>query len=304
METIKGYKGFKKDLKCRDFQYEIGKEYTEEGTINCCENGFHFCENPLDVLNYYGPVNSRYCEVEGSGEIDRGDNKVAVSHIRIGAELDFNGLAMAGINFILDKAKQEEAKTNGDIRLVARNNADCSAATNTGDSSVAANNGECSVATNTGYSSVATNTGSCSVATNIGDNSVAANTGYRSVVINKGCCSAATNTGDYSVATNAGEYSAVTNTGVCSVATNTGDSSIATNCGNYSEAKVSGKGSVAIVTGEKSKAAGAFGCWLVLTERDDDCNIVDIKSVKVDGEKIKPNTYYMLEGGEVVEVED
>lgn len=60
---MKCYKGFDKDLRCKDFQYEIGKEYeTERAEI--CEEGFHACEFPLDVLRYYNPADSRFCEVE------------------------------------------------------------------------------------------------------------------------------------------------------------------------------------------------------------------------------------------------
>ena len=82
-ETIIAYKGFDKDLKCRGFQYEIGKEY-EEPDAKACEKGFHACEMPLDVLGYYKPgKQSRYCVVEQSGVISKhdDDSKVASSKI-------------------------------------------------------------------------------------------------------------------------------------------------------------------------------------------------------------------------------
>ena len=100
-ETIKSYKGFDKDLKCRGFQYEIGKEY-EEPEADVCRAGFHACERPLDVFNHYHPVNSRFCEVEQSGELSRDtdDSKVASTKIKIGAEIGIPGLVKAQIEWV------------------------------------------------------------------------------------------------------------------------------------------------------------------------------------------------------------
>ena len=110
--VIKGYKGFDKELKCRGFLYEVDKEYEQGGEIKCCNNGFHFCENPFDVFSYYPPNDSRYCEVHGSGKYDKDndDSKVSVSKIKIGFEIGLKGLIDAGIKFILDKVNWEESK--------------------------------------------------------------------------------------------------------------------------------------------------------------------------------------------------
>lgn len=97
------------------------------------------------------------------------------------------------------------------------------------------------------------------------------------------------------------------NTGNYSAATNTGYQSAATNTGDYSAAEVTGKESIAIVTGKDSKAKGGIGCWIVLTERGEwDGNvhpIKEVKAVRVDGEIIKPDTYYKLINGEVIPCE-
>ena len=232
-ETITGFKGFDKDLKCKDYQYEVGKEFEEEGKIEACSNGFHFCENPLDVLGYYPPStekgSSRYCIVKGSGNIDRDgdDTKVACSKLYISAEIGLKGIIEAGVKFILDKVNWKDNKKS--------------------------------------------------------------------------------NTGNQSAATNTGNRSAATNTGNRSAATNTGNRSAATNTGDRSAAEVTGKESIAIVTGKDSKAKGSIGCWIVLTERGEwDGNVYPIKEVKavrVDGEIIKPDTYYKLINGEVIPCE-
>ncbi|ACL77360.1 DUF7666 domain-containing protein [Ruminiclostridium cellulolyticum] len=125
---MKGFKGFDKNLICdptgsSPFQYEIGKDYEHDGEVEACSTGFHFCENPMDVLGYYPPNDSRYCEVEGDGEIDKesdGDSKVAASKIHISAEIGLKGIIEAGVKFILDKVNWKDAKV-----------------TNTGDQSVA-----------------------------------------------------------------------------------------------------------------------------------------------------------------------
>ena len=251
---IKAYKGFNSDMTCRGFQFEVGKEYEESGKIEACKNGFHACENPMDVFKHYPPSNSRYCEVEQSGYIDRGKDKIASSKIHIRCEIGLSSIIQAGVKFILDKVNWKD------------NNA-----------------------TNTGDQSAATNTGDYSAATNTGNRSAATNTGYQS---------AATNTGYYSAATNTGDYSAATNTGNGSTAANTGD---------CSAAKVEGKESIAIVTGLYSKACGVLGCWIVLTERGEwngeTYPIKEVKAVKVDGETIKPNTWYKLENGQIIETE-
>lgn len=107
-KVIKSYKGFNKDMTCRGFQYEEGKEYEEE-TADACHSGFHACEYPLDCLNYYSPNESVYHEVEQSGEFDRGedDSKVASTKIKIGARLDISGLVKAAIDFTMSRVKKE-----------------------------------------------------------------------------------------------------------------------------------------------------------------------------------------------------
>ena len=113
---MKAYKGFDKDLKCRGFQYEVGKEY-EEGSAELCKKGFHACENPLDAFSYYGPTDSRYCEVDvdDNGERNNDDSKVCGKHIKIGAEIGLKGVINAGVRFVFDKCESAtEENVSGD----------------------------------------------------------------------------------------------------------------------------------------------------------------------------------------------
>ena len=199
------YKGTDKDMKCRDFQFEIGKEY-EEAEAKLCEKGFHVCEYPLDVFAHYAPADSRFFEADLDGVTDEesDDSKRAGTKIKLRAEIGIAGIVKAAVEYIKEKAESSKNQT--------------------------------------------------------------------------GCCSAATNTGCRSAATNTGNYSAAT---------------------------VDGKESIAIVAGVDSKASGALGCWLVLTDRGgwngDTFPIKEVRAVKIDGETIKPGVFYKLENGEVVE---
>ena len=191
------YKGTDKDMKCRDFQFELGKEYVEE-EAKLCYKGFHGCEYPLDVFAHYAPADSRFFVADLDGVTDEeaeDDSKRVGTKIKLRAEIGIAGVVKAAVEYIKEKAESSKNQT--------------------------------------------------------------------------------------------GNYSAATNTGDCSAAT------------------VDGKESIAIVTGVDSKASGAIGCWLVLTDRGgwngDTFPIKEVRAVKVDGETIKPGVFYKLENGEVVE---
>ena len=107
---IIAYKGFDENLCCRGFQYEIGKEYVQEGEIECCSRGFHACTNPFDVLDYYkADGKNRFCEVEQSGTIksDNQDTKQASSKIKIKAEIGLAGLFKAGVEWIKETTNRD-----------------------------------------------------------------------------------------------------------------------------------------------------------------------------------------------------
>ncbi|ECV1147862.1 hypothetical protein ELD99_26705 [Salmonella enterica subsp. enterica] len=307
-KEIVTFKGFNKDLKCRDFQFAIGETFHHDGKVEACGSGFHACECPFDVFSYYPPAESRYAETISFGITDReegGDTKIASSSITIKDELTLPQFIQRGIEWIwskIDKSLEQQiisgdwsAATNTGYRSAATNTGNRSAATNTGDWSAATNTGDRSAATNTGDWSAATNTGSRSAATNTGNWSAATNTGYRS---------AATNTGNRSAATNTGYWSAATNTGDWSAATNTGDRSAATNTGDRSAAEVSGSQSVAASLGIEGKARASEGGAIVLCYRDEDGELIHIRASKVGENGIMPDTWYQLdEDGEFVECE-
>ena len=255
---MKAYKGFNKDMTCRYFQFEEGKEYEHEGKVNVCESGFHACERPLDCFYYYNPASSVYHEVEVDGDISKADNdtKVAAKKIKIGARLDIAGLVQAQFEYVKEHTTTEhtDPKTAnaGDWGAA---NAGYRGAANAGDYGAAkAGNYGAAKAGNYGAAK-AGNYG----AANAGDWG-AANAGYRGAAnagdwgaakagnygaANAGDCGAA-NAGNYGAA-NAGDWGAANagDRGAANAgdrgAANAGDRGAA-NAGNYGAANAGDRG--------------------------------------------------------------
>ena len=286
-EVIKAYKGFNKDMTCRDFRYEEGKEY-EEDRAEACSCGFHACEHPLDCLGYYDPAHSVYHEVEQSGEISKrsDDTKVASTKIKIGAIVSIAGLVQAAIEYTKERVKPE-----------AEANEDYGASSATGYCGASSATGYCGASSATGYKGASSATGNC------------------------GASSATGNYGASSAAGSNGAESATGNNGASSATGNYGASSATGNCGASSATGYKGKSaaenqnSVAVAWGPEAMAKGVKGSTLVLAEwkridndarywEEEAWDFIGSLMVRVDGEKVKENTWYTLKNGELMEVED
>ncbi|HFX0737025.1 TPA: hypothetical protein ACIDYX_001234 [Pseudomonas aeruginosa] len=286
-EIVTAYKGFKQDLTCRGYQFEIGGTYKHEGEVEACASGFHSCEYPLDVFGYYAPGDSRFAIVKASGQLSRhdDDSKIASATLVVEAEISMPTMISRAIDWIMARLDSSVEQTvAGDT------------ASNTGNRSAASNTGNQSAASNTGYQSAASNTGY---------QSAASNTGYQSAASNTGDYSAASNTGNRSAASNTGYQSAASNTGNRSAASNTGYQSAASNTGDYSAAEVSGKESVAASLGIEGRARASAGSAIVLCHRDDKGHLIHIRASKVGENGVKPDTWYQLSAeGEFVEFDE
>ena len=264
---IKSYKGFNKDMTCKDKQYEEGKEYTEE-RAKACDCGMHACEYPLDCFKYYYPAYSVYHAVEQGGELSRDgdDSKVASTYMRIGARLDVCGLVKAAIEYTRSRTTTEY--TDPDMATAG----DSGAAT--AGYRGAATAGYRGAAT-AGYRGAAT-AGNYGAAT-AGD-SGAATAGYRG----------AATAGDRGAAT-AGDSGAAT----------AGDRGAATSRGK----SASGENGLSVARGNNVRVKGGLGAILVIAEENEsDYDIKHWKAVVVDGENVKADTWYKLEDGDLVEV--
>ena len=176
---MKGYKGFDKNWKCRDMQYEVGKTY-EEAEARLCNKGLHFCENPFDVFSYYSPENqSRYAVVEAENVTDEkdSDTKRVAKKLTIKTELNLIGIVKAGMEYIKEHINVEKIKEKA---------FDESTAATSGNESTAATSGNESTAATSGNESTAATSGNESTAATSGDRSTAATSGDRSTAIVEG----------------------------------------------------------------------------------------------------------------------
>ena len=311
-EKIIAYKAMDKNMQCRGKQYEVGKTYYED-KADCCHAGMHACENPLDVLHYYPLKDSpRFFEVECGGNVDKSveDSKLACTELTVKGEVNFAGLVKATLNAVFNRVKGKEPFSSGNCST-AGSSGDCSTAGSSGRCSTAGSSGDCSTAGSSGdYStagssgdySTAGSSGYCSTAGSSGRCSTAGSSGYCSTAGSSGNCSTAGSSGDCSTAGSSGRCSTAGSSGDCSTAGSSGDYSTAAATGAYCSAKADGKDSIAVVNGACGKARGALGCYLVLTEYDDDGHMICAKMARVDGSAIRENVYYTLKNGEFVEV--
>ena len=320
------YKGFDKDLKCRGFKYEIGKEYTAEGEISACENGFRACAVPLDAMSYYPPGDSRYCEVEQSGEISKGkdDSKVASQKIKIGAEIGLTGLIQAQFAYVAETCKHAPdkiaqgyyghavAQGDGGHAAAQGNYGHAAAQGYYGHAVAQGDRGHAAAQGNYGHAAAQGNRGH---ATAQGNGGHAAAQGYKGHAAAQGNYGHAVAQGNYGHAAAQGYYGhAVAQgdgghaaaQGYYGHAVAQGDGGHAAAQGNRGRAEVSGKNAIASALGVDGKARAALGSWIVCAEweTEDSERIKTVRAAQIDGEKLKPDTWYMLKDGEFVEAED
>ena len=284
---MKGYKGFDKDLKCRDLQYEVGKEAAVDGDIELCKRGIHFCENPHDIFSYYAPgENNRFAVVEAedvSDERNDDDSKRVCKRLTVKAEISVFEICRIAVSTFFEnfgfKKKIDSADTN--------NAGDCGAA-QAGDKG-AARAGDYGAA-------------------QAGDKG-AAQAGYKGVAqagdygaAQAGNCGAA-QAGDYGAA-QAGNCGAA-RAGNCGAARagNCG----AARAGNCGAAQAGDYG--AAIVSNSGRVKGGYGCVLVArnieySEETKRYEVADWACAIVDGKDIKPDTWYRLKDGKFVEDND
>ena len=207
-KKIIAYKGFDKNLKCRGFQYEVGKEYEMDGDIKCCERGFHACESPLEVFDHYDMLNSRFAEVEHSGEIDKEENttKVCSSKIKVKAELKLADMINLGVEWIKEVTSPTKVKKDDKLN---DNGGDYAKIGSSGDYAQIGSSGDYAQIGSSGYSA------------KIGSS------GYSAKIGSSGDYAQIGSSGDYAQIGSSGDYAQIESTGEHSVVMAAGYNSIA-----------------------------------------------------------------------------
>ena len=152
-ESVVSFKGFDQNLSCRGFRFEVGKTYEVTGKIKACENGFHACEHPLDIFQYYPPATSRYALVKQSGDLSRHseDTKIASAKITIEAELHLPQLIERAVKWVFERANWKDGPVATGPNEGATASGDSGAATASGYSGAATASGDSGAATASGY---------------------------------------------------------------------------------------------------------------------------------------------------------
>ena len=342
MAAIKSYKGFDKNLKCRDFQYEIGKEYEMDGEIKVCNRGFHACESPFDVFDHYTMIDSRFCEVEQDGNISKEDRgtKICSSKIKIKAELKLDNMINLGVEWLKDITSPEKIKTSikdnssGDGAQIG-SSGNYAKIGSSGDGAQIGSSGNYAKIGSSGYyakigsSGDGAQIGSSGYNAQIGssgDGAQIGSSGYNAQIGSSGDGAKIGSSGNYakigSSGYNAkigssGDYAQIGSSGDDAKIGSSGDYAKIGSSGDYAkigssgdDAKIdsTGEGCVIMCAGINSVAKASKGSWITLSEwsysdKKKRYIPVCVKTEFVDGEKIKADTYYKLAGGVFKEIQ-
>ena len=276
--VIKGYKAFNKDMTCKEFTYEEGKEYEIKEAIKICVTGFHFCTNPLDCLGYYDLIDSNFHEVESLGETQThpDDSKVVTNRIKIGAKLDLRAYIKASFDFLWESCNNKEEASGESAQLAA-----------SGDSAQLAAGGNSAQLAASGYSAKLAASGNFAKL---------AASGYSAKLAASGD-SAKLAAGGYSAQLAAsGNFAKLAASGESAQLAASGDSAKLELTGGYS---------VGAGIGINNKIKAKKGDWITLAEwRYDDNKYIPlcVKSAQVDGTILKEDVWYVLREGEFKEV--
>ena len=315
--VITSYKGFDKNMQCRGFQYEVGKEYEMDGEIMCCNRGFHACKSPLEVWDYYDILNSRYAEVEQSGKIEEEENttKVCSSRIKIKAELKLAEIINIGVEWLKDITSPSKVKADcalnddGDRKKQIGSSGDSAQIGSSGYSAKIGSSGDSAKIGSSGDYAKIGSSGDYAKIGSSGDYAKIGSSGDSAQIGSSGDYAQIGSSGDSAQIGSSGDYAQIGSSGDYAKIGSSGDSAKIGSSGDYAKIDSTGEDSVVMCAGNKSRAKAKVGSWITLAEWEwnDEKNRdvpVCVKTEYVDGENVKADTWYQLKNGKFVEVEE
>ena len=305
-KVIKSYKAFDKNMQCRGFQYEVGKEYEMDGKIKCCDRGFHACKSPMEVWDHYDMLSSRFAEVEQSGKIDEEGNstKVCSSCIKIKAELKLADIINIGVEWLKDITSPTKVKATGTLN---DNGGYYAQIGSSGYYAQIGSSGDYAKIGSSGYSAKIGSSGYSAKIGSSGDSAQIGSSGDSAQIGSSGYYAQIGSSGDYAKIGSSGYSAKIGSSGYSAKIGSSGDSAKIGSSGDSAKIDSTGEDSVIMCAGKESKAKAKAGSWITLSEWkwNDEKNRyvpVCVKTEYVDGENIKADTWYQLKNGEFVEV--
>ena len=304
--VITSYKGFDKDMKCRGFQYEVGKEYKIDGEIKCCNRGFHACKSPMEVWDYYDMIGSRYAEVEQSGKIDKEENstKVCSSRIKIKAELKLADIINIGVEWLKDITSPSKVKADGVLNDNGNRRKQIGSS---GDSAQIGSSGNSAQIGSSGYSAQIGSSGDSAQIGSSGDYAKIGSSGYSAQIGSSGDSAQIGSSGNYAKIGSSGDSAQIGSSGYSAKIGSSGDSAQIGSSGDSAQIDSTGEDSVIMCAGNSSIAKAKVGSWITLAEwkwsyeKKRDVPVC-VKTEYVDGDNIKADTWYQLKNRKFVEV--
>ena len=314
-KVIKSYKAFDKNMQCRGFQYEVGKEYEMDGEIKCCNRGFHACKSPLEVWDYYDMLNSRFAEVEQSCKIDEEENstKVCSSHIKIKAELKLADIINIGVEWLKDitsptkiKATETLNDNGGDYAQIGSSGGYTQIGSSGDYAQIGSSGDSAKIGSSGGYAQIGSSGDSAKIGSSGGYAKIGSS-GDSAKIGSSGGYAKIGSSGGYAQIGSSGGYAQIGSSGGYAQIGSSGDSAKIGSSGDSAQIDSTGEDSVIMCAGKGSKAKAKVGSWITLTEweRNDDKKRrvpLCVKTEYVDGNNIKADTWYQLQNGEFVEV--
>jgi hypothetical protein len=314
---IISYKGFDENMQCRGFQYEVGKEYKMGGNIKCCERGFHACESPMEVWDYYDMLTSRFAKVEQSGKIEKEEKstKVCSSRIKIKAELKLVDIINIGIEWLKDITSPSKVKAdgvlndNGDRRRQIGSSGNSAKIGSSGNYAQIGSSGNSAQIGSSGNSAKIGSSGDYAKIGSSGNYAQIGSSGNYAQIGSSGYSAKIGSSGDYAKIGSSGNYAQIGSSGNYAQIGSSGYSAKIGSSGNYAQIDSTGEDSVVMCAGNKSIAKATVGSWITLAEwKWNDKKKRDVpvcvKTEYVDGENIKADTWYQLKNGKFVEVNE